>query len=73
MNVFVTVKPNSRVEKIVEIDATHLNIWTNELPIEGRVNEDIAGKLAKHFKVAKSQVVLLRGAKSRNKVYKINK
>jgi len=40
-------------------------------PEKGKANEKVIKLLAKHFKVAKSQVKIIRGLTSRNKTVEI--
>ncbi|KND48649.1 MAG: hypothetical protein AB200_02900 [Parcubacteria bacterium C7867-005] len=46
-------------------------VRTKALPVEGKANEAITKLLAEHFKVSRSQVRLIRGATSKQKVFDI--
>jgi uncharacterized protein len=49
-----------------------LHVFVREPPIEGRANEAVIKCLAKHFRVSKSQVELVQGAKSKVKLFRIH-
>lgn len=44
-------------------------VSVKERPVEGRANEAITKLLAQHFKIPRSQVRLISGAKSKRKVF----
>jgi uncharacterized protein YggU (UPF0235/DUF167 family) len=46
-------------------------VKTKAEPVEGKANEAITILLAEHFGVARSQVRLIRGATSKQKVFEI--
>ncbi len=71
MRVYVSVKTRAGTEGIIEQDATHVEIRVKALPIDGQANQAVAKKLAKHFGVSSSCVTLIRGARSREKVFDI--
>lgn len=62
------VKPGSKFEKI-EIDpsTSQMVIKTQKRPIEGAANDDIIEKISDLFHVAKNNVGILRGEKSKIK------
>jgi len=70
MKIQVKVKVNSRTEEVSQED----NIFTvkvNKPPREGKANQTVIELLAKHFEVPKSQVRILSGIKSKNKIIEI--
>lgn len=72
MKVFVFLKPNSRHrEEVVANSDGSLTVYTKAPAIEGRANLAAIKLVAKHYGVAPSQVKLVRGATSRNKVFEI--
>ena len=71
MKIFVIAKTNAKEDKIEEIDSIHFKVFTKELPINGRENLMIIKLLADHFKIAKTQVTISNGFKSKNKVFDI--
>jgi len=70
MKIHVKVKPNSRTEEVIpQGDSFALKV--KDLPKEGKANEAVIRLLADHFGVARSQVRILSGFKSRNKVVEV--
>jgi uncharacterized protein YggU (UPF0235/DUF167 family) len=71
MKVSVTVHPNSKTSKVEKNENDHLHIFITESPIEGRANGATIKALSKICNVPKSSIKLLRGVKSRNKIFEI--
>ncbi|MBC2836723.1 DUF167 domain-containing protein [Paragemmobacter straminiformis] len=66
----VRVTPRAR-RPGVELDGGVLRIGVSAPPEDGRANAAVAEALAHALGVAKGRVVLLRGATSRDKVFKL--
>ena len=62
---------NARKESVEEKDGV-LVVWVTKVPEKGKANEAVIKLLAKHFKVAKSEVKIVRGMTGRNKVVEID-
>jgi len=73
MKIFVSVKPNSKTEKIEKVDATHFKVWVKEPPRGGKANKAVIGKMAAALDILKSALVIISGATSRRKVIEIQK
>ena len=65
-------------EVIVEFNKEGLEISKNQIiigikskPVKGEANKEIIKKLAKHFDVSSSQVIIRSGHKSKNKIIEI--
>lgn len=71
MEIRLKVIPNSSKQE-VKREGEILKVHLNSPPSEGRANKGLIEVLAKHFGVKKSQVQILRGAKSRNKTVQIS-
>lgn len=71
MKISIKVKPNSKQERLEKIDENNFVIWVREKPQEGKANQATIKILAEHFGVSKSQVILLIGQASRQKVFEI--
>ena len=71
MKIFIKAKPNSREEKIEKVDETHYVVFVKEPPIKGKANEAIRNVLAVYFKTSSSNVRIVSGFSSRNKIVKI--
>lgn len=67
----VTVKPGSSQEKIVVAGTDELTVYLRAKPHDGEANEALVKLLAKHFKVSKSSIKIVRGQKSHIKVIEL--
>jgi len=73
MRVHVTIKPNSKhKEEVAETEDGSLVVYTKAPAIEGKANQAAIALLAKHYGVSKSQVQLLRGHASKQKLFEIS-
>lgn len=72
MKIIVIAHPNSKKPRIEKDLMEVLHIYVHEPPLEGRANKAIVEALAEYFHVKKSNVLLLSGAKSKQKVFEIN-
>jgi uncharacterized protein (TIGR00251 family) len=70
MKIQVKVKPNSKTEEVSQEGESFI-IKVTEPPKEGKANQAVIKLLAKHFGVPQSQVRILSGFRSRNKVIEI--
>lgn len=70
MKIQVKVKPNSRTED-VSLEGDSFIVRVKEPPKEGKANQAVIRLLAEHFGVPKSQVRILVGFTSRNKVVEV--
>ncbi len=66
----VRVTPRASRENI-EPDGAGFRIHVTVPPEDGKANEAVRALLAKHLGVAKSRLDLIRGAKSRDKVFRL--
>ena len=62
------VKPNAKKTVILGVNGEYLHIALQAQPIEGVANEVLLKFLAKFFKIANREVILLRGQRSRIKI-----
>lgn len=67
----VTVKPNSKKGPLVIANDDELIVYLREKPIDGEANMALTKILAKHFKVAKSCIIIKSGARGRKKLIEI--
>jgi len=70
MRIQVRVKPGSKREE-VSCEGDSFTVKVKEPAKEGGANQAVIKLLAEHFSVPKSQVRILSGFKSRNKVIEI--
>lgn len=73
MRVEVRAHPGAKVSRIVKKESGILNVYVKEPPVEGRANIAITNKLSRHFNVNPSEVILVEGAKSRQKIFEVLK
>lgn len=73
MKVFVTVKPGSSQEKVVEAEVTEdsktVTIWTHARAHDGEANKAVIEALSDYYKIPKTSITLVRGATSKQKVF----
>jgi uncharacterized protein (TIGR00251 family) len=67
----VHVSTNAREANVVRIGENIFEVKVDERAVEGRANKRLVEILAKHFKVPKSRIRLVSGARSRDKVLEI--
>ena len=84
MRILVKAKPRSKVEKVERVGQPTLDLGgkktelvvykvsVKEPPVDGRANEAVVKALAKYFDVAISNVRLVSGETSRQKIFEIS-
>jgi len=70
MKIQVKVKPSSKTEEVSQEGDTFI-VKVKEPPKEGKAIQAVIKLLAEHFGVPQSQVRILSGFRSRNKVIEI--
>jgi len=70
MKIQVNVKPNSKTEELSR-EGDSFVIKVKEPPKEGKANQAVIKLLAEHFGVPQSQVRILSGFRSRNKIIEV--
>lgn len=70
MKIAVRVKPNARQEKI-EKTGDVFTVYVKEPPKNNKANKAVISLLAEYFKTPKSNICILKGLKSRQKVIEI--
>ena len=71
MRIIVHAKPLAREEKIEKNNDGSFTVSVTEPPVKGMANRAIIRVLAKYFNMALSQVRLVSGFSSRQKVFEI--
>jgi uncharacterized protein (TIGR00251 family) len=70
----IKVIPRSSQNEIVgEMADGVLKVKLTTPPIDGKANEELIKLLAKHFSIAKNDIKILQGLKSKNKMVEIKK
>jgi hypothetical protein len=67
MRYTIRVIPRAKQNKVVEEDG-RVKVYLTAPPVEGRANQALIEVLAAHFQVKKSNVRIIRGEKSRDKL-----
>lgn len=68
MKIFVTVKPNSRTERVREIDPTHLAVSVRAPARGGEANARLIEILREHYNIPAHRVRIAAGFGSRKKI-----
>ncbi|MCR4338171.1 MAG: DUF167 domain-containing protein [Candidatus Omnitrophica bacterium] len=71
MNLNIKVIPGARKELIKE-EGGIFKVYLTAPPVEGKANEALVRFLAGHFSVRKSQIEIIKGLKSRQKIVRID-
>ncbi len=68
MRYAITVKPGSSQEKIIETNEGELIIYLRSKAHDGEANNALIKLLSKYYKVPKTSIKIIRGAKSKSKI-----
>ncbi len=71
MKISVVVHPNAKLPRIEKDLLQTLHVYVHEPPLEGKANRAVTEALAEYFHVKKYQVTLVRGEKSKIKVFEV--
>lgn len=71
MNVSVVVHANAKNPRVEEDSTKTFHVYVRAPPREGKANGAVIKTLAKYFGIKKNTVILVRGAKSKHKVFEI--
>jgi len=66
----VKVKANSKTEEVNQVGDNFI-VKVKEPPKEGRANQAVIKLLAEHFELPQSQVRILSGFRSKNKIVEV--
>jgi uncharacterized protein (TIGR00251 family) len=66
-----SAKPNSNISKIIKIDDDEITIQISEPPVNDKANIELLQYLSKAFSISKSQIKLIKGEKSKEKIVEI--
>jgi uncharacterized protein (TIGR00251 family) len=68
----VKAKPNSKKEGIKKLGENFYEVRVSAPPEKGKANERIIELLAEFFKVPKKKIKLIKGEKSKEKLFEIS-
>lgn len=72
MKLFVTVKPNAKLNFVEKIDDLHFRISVKAPPQDGKANQAVVKMLSEYFDAPKSRFLLLHGESSKAKAVRFN-
>ena len=72
MKLFVTVKPNAKVNLVERIDDNHFRVFVKAQPQDGKANEALVKALSEYFKIPQSCFSILSGENRKTKVIQLN-
>lgn len=72
MLVKVRVTPNAREVRVTKLGEDSFEVRVDEKAVDGRANKRLREILAEYFNVSKSKIILVKGAKSRDKIVEID-
>jgi len=73
MKYTIKIIPKSSENKIIEHYDDFLKIKLCSIPERGKANEELIKFLSKYFKIPKSNIEIVKGHTSRNKIVEIKK
>ena len=71
MLIKVKVFPDSKKEEIIKKTDDKFEIKVKEKPEQGMANKRVKEILAKYLNIPEEKLILIRGARQRNKIFKI--
>jgi hypothetical protein len=71
MKILIRVEAQAKKNEVIVLGGRCLKVRTTKPAKEGRANADIIAILAKHFGVSKSEVEILSGHRSKEKMIEI--
>ena len=71
MKIEVVVHPNSKNPRVEKDLIGMIHVYVNTPPLEGKANKAVVESLADYLKVKKSGIILIKGEKSKNKVFEV--
>ena len=71
MRIRVRVTPNAREAGVVKVGEEDFEVKVDERAIDGRANKRLVEIMSKHLRVPKSRILIISGARSRDKVLEV--
>jgi len=71
MKISVKVVPQSKLNKVEKISDHSFKVWTSASATDNKANKAVIELLADFFKIRKSQVYLIAGLTSKEKIVEI--
>ncbi|MFA7662551.1 MAG: DUF167 domain-containing protein [Patescibacteria group bacterium] len=70
MQINIRVIPKAKQNKVVQ-EGENYKVWLTTAPVDGKANKELINILSEFFKLKKSQIEILKGHKSRDKIIEI--
>lgn len=71
--IHVHVSPNARQARVTMVDESNFEVRVDEIAADGRANKRLMELLSQHFNVPKSNISIIKGAVSRDKIVQVIK
>lgn len=71
MKLGVIVHPNSKKPRVEKDLLGETHVYVSAPPLEGKANKEVIESLSKYFGTSKGKIILVRGNKSKIKVFEI--
>jgi uncharacterized protein len=71
MLIQVRVTPNARKVRVIKVGETSFEVKVDEKATDGRANKKLLEIMSEHFRVPKSRIVIVSGARSRDKILEV--
>jgi len=71
MLIKVKVFPQAGKEEIFKKSEDSFEIWVKEKPIQGQANRAVISALVKYLNIDRTEIRLIKGGKTRNKIFEI--
>ena len=71
MKIQVKVTPRSSCNKVEKIDDKHYKVRVTTVPEKGKANFQVIKLLSKYFNISKSQIEVIHGKATLNKIVEI--
>jgi len=72
MKISIIAHPNAKKPRVEKDLLGEVHVYVHEPPLEGKANRAVIEALADYFHTKKTNVLLVSGEKSKNKVIEIN-
>ena len=73
MLISIKVKTNAKKNEVICVGDNIFEVRTTTSPEKGKANRHVIELLSKYFKVSRSSISIIKGAKSHNKIIDIKK
>ncbi|MBI2617327.1 DUF167 domain-containing protein [Candidatus Gottesmanbacteria bacterium] len=71
MKIFIRAKPKNKKAYVKKVNTTHFIVAVKEPPVSGKANNAIIQSLSKYFNKPQSQIFILSGETSKQKIIEV--